>query len=183
MFVALGSWKSLALRGAAAVLFGILTLIWPAISLLVLVLLFGAYALVDGASVLVATAAKDPNTKPSRGLLFLQAGLGILTGIITFIWPNITALALLYLIAAWALITGVLQVAAAIRLRQEISNEWMLGFAGVLSIVFAIVLIIMPGTGALAITWLIGAYALLAGILLLALAFRIRQMLAPLRTA
>lgn len=130
----MGSWRSLALRGAAAVLFGLLTLIWPNISLLVLVLLFGAYSLLDGAFLLVAAAANDPKSRRSPRVLLLQAGIGIITGIVTLVWPAITALALLYLIAAWAVITGALEVAAAFRLRKEISNEWLLAVAGGLSI-------------------------------------------------
>ncbi len=180
MAIDLKIWKSLALRGGAAVLFGILTLVWPGISLVIMVLLFGAFALVHGASYVVAAAARDPKEERGRGaLLIVQAGLGIVTGIITFLWPGITALALLYLIAAWALIMGVLEVAAAIRLRKEIKNEWMLGLAGALSLLVGVLLVLMPGAGALAITWLIGWYALFTGILLLALAFRIRRMLAP----
>ncbi len=180
MALDLNIWKSLALRGGAAVVFGIVTLVWPSISLLAMVLLFGAFALVHGASYLVAAAFRDPNAERRRGLLLIvQGGLGIVTGVITFLWPGITALALLYLIAAWALIMGVLEVAGAIRLREEIKNEWMLGLAGLLSLVVGVLLILMPGVGALAITWLIGWYALFTGILLLALAFRIRRMLAP----
>ena len=178
MIVGLSSWKSLALRGAAALLFGILTLIWPAISLIALILLFGVYALVDGASIFVAAAARDSDGWGSRGLLFLHAALGVLVGIITFIWPGITALALLYLIAAWALVTGALQLVAAVRLRKQIQNEWLLGLTGALSVVLGILLAIRPGEGVLAVTWLIGPYAFLVGILLLALAFRIRKLAA-----
>jgi uncharacterized membrane protein HdeD (DUF308 family) len=180
MAIGLSTWKSLALRGSAAVLFGILTLVWPSISLLVMVLLFGAFALVHGASYVVAAAARDPKSETERGfMLILQAGLGIVTGIITFLWPGITALALLYLIAAWALIIGALEIAAAVRLRKEIRNEWLLGLAGALSVIIGILLAVRPGEGALAITWLIGWYALFMGILLLVLAFRIRKLLAP----
>jgi uncharacterized membrane protein HdeD (DUF308 family) len=179
----LSIWKSLALRGGAAVLFGIITLVWPGISLLAMVLLFGAFALVHGASYVVAAAFRDPKQERRRGvLLIVQAGLGIVTGIITFLWPGITALALLYLIAAWALIMGALEIAASIRLRREINNEWMLGLSGILSLIVGVLLVLMPGAGALAITWLIGLYALLMGILLLALAFKIRRMLASVAT-
>ncbi len=178
MALNLSIWKSLALRGGAAVVFGILTLIWPGITLLAMVLLFGVFALVHGASYLVAAAFRDPKTERRRGtLLIVQAGLGIVTGIITILWPGITALALLYLIAAWALMMGALEVTAAIRLRKDIRNEWMLGLAGILSLVVGVLLVLMPGAGAIAITWLIGWYALFMGILFLALAFKIRRML------
>ncbi len=178
MALNLSIWKSLALRGVAAVVFGIVTLVWPSISLVAMVLLFGVFALVHGASYLVAAAFRDPKTEHRRGtLLIVQAGLGIVTGIITILWPGITALALLYLIAAWALMMGALEVAAAIRLRKDIRNEWMLGLAGILSLVVGVLLVLMPGAGAIAITWLIGWYALFMGILFLALAFKIRRML------
>jgi uncharacterized membrane protein HdeD (DUF308 family) len=142
------NWWLLAIRGVAAILFGIGAFLWPGITIAVLVLLFGAYALVAG----------------------------IVTGILTFMWPNITALVLLYFIAAWAIFTGVFEIAAAIRLRQEIEGEWMLILAGIASLIFGVLLFITPGAGALAVVWLIASYALLFGILLLVLAFRLRGM-------
>ena len=101
--------------------------------------------------------------------------VSIVAGLLTFIWPHITALVLLYLIAAWALITGTLEVAAAIRLRRLIANEWMLGLIGAVSVLFAIALVVTPGTGALAITWAIGWYALISGALYLGLAWRLKR--------
>lgn len=180
MLFIIGSWKSLAFRGAAAVLFGLLALIWPAITLLALVFLFGIYALADGISILVAVFRKSPEVAGRKGLLILHGVVSILSGIIAFVWPGITALALVFVIAAWALITGGLEVAAAIKLRKEISNEWFLGLAGVLAIVFGLFLVIAPGAGALAVTWIIGWYAMLSGALLLALAYRIRKFVTPL---
>jgi uncharacterized membrane protein HdeD (DUF308 family) len=177
----IGSWKSVAFRGAAALLFGVLALIWPGITLLSLVFLFGIYALSDGISILVAVFRKSPQPAQGRkGLMIFQGVVSILSGIIAFVWPGITALALLFLIAAWALVTGALEIAAAIKLRREITNEWLLGLAGALSIVFGMFIVIAPPAGALAVTWIIGWYAMLSGVLLLALAFRIRKFVAPL---
>lgn len=170
-----GNWRRLTLRGLAAVVFGVLALVWPTLTLEVLVLLFGAYVLVDGISILAAVFTGAQGTQQRRGVLLLEGIVSIIAGVLTFVWPGITALVLLYLIAAWALITGVLEIAAAIRLRREIHNEWLLGLSGVLSVLVGIVLVIMPDASALAITWLIGWYAVFFGVLILALAWRIRK--------
>lgn len=172
----IGNWKTLALRGAAAVLFGLLTLVWPGVTLWALVLLFGAWALVDGVSRLMALATGAPGAREHRTTLVLQGILGIGIGIMTFVWPGMTALALLFVIAAWALAIGVTEVVAAVQLRRVIENEWLLGLIGVLAIVFAIALVITPGGGALVITWLIGWFALLVGTLRLALAWELRKL-------
>jgi uncharacterized membrane protein HdeD (DUF308 family) len=166
------NWWLLALRGLLALIFGLLALIWPAITLRVLVILFGAYALVDGLF-RVITALKD--SRKRWGILLLEGVLGIALGILAFIWPDITALALLYLIAAWALVTGILEIMAAVWLRKELKGEWLLGLAGLASVVFGLLLVIWPGSGVLAIVWLIGAYAIVFGVLLIALAFRLRS--------
>ena len=167
------NWWALALRGLFAVLFGLLAFAWPGLTLAALVLLFGAYALVDGVFALVA--AVRAAEAHERWWWFVLEGLaGIAAGLLTFVWPGITALVLLYLIAWWAVITGVLEIAAAIRLRNEISGEWALALGGVASVVFGFLLLFRPGAGALAVVWLIGIYALLFGVLLLMLAFRLR---------
>lgn len=181
MLFIVGSWKSLAFRGVAAVVFGILASVWPAITVLALVFLFGIYALTDGITILLAVFRKSPQVAQGRkGLLIFQGVVSALSGIIAFVWPGITALALILVIAAWALMTGALEVAAAIKLRKEIRNEWMLGLAGVLAIAFGLLLVISPGAGALALTWIIGFYAILSGALMLGLALRIRQLAIPL---
>jgi uncharacterized membrane protein HdeD (DUF308 family) len=168
------NWWALLLRGVVAVLFGILTFIWPGLTLAVLVLLFGAYVLVDGLFAIVA-AIKSPAGNERWLLLLLEGIVGVIIGVLTFFWPAMTAFALLYFIALWAIITGVLEIGAAIRLRKSISNEWLLIISGFLSILFGLALIIVPVAGALAVVWLIGAYAIVFGVLLMALSFRLRK--------
>ncbi|MCL4301565.1 MAG: HdeD family acid-resistance protein [Anaerolineae bacterium] len=168
------NWWTLALRGLAAVLFGLATFVWPDITLFVLVLMFGAYAFVDGIFALVA-AFSDRAGKQRWWVLLLEGLAGIAAGILTFIWPGMTAFVLLYLIAAWAIVTGVFEVMAAIRLRREIEGEWLLALGGIASIIFGILMVIWPGAGALAVVWLIGSYAFVFGLLMIFLAFRLRS--------
>ena len=177
MIVAMvGNWKTLALGGAAAVLFGLLTLGWPDVTLWALVVLFGAWAFVDGVLTLLTPATGVLGAREHRTALILQGVLGIGLGIVAFIWPDMTALALLFVIAAWAFVIGVAEVAAAVQLRKVIENEWLLGLTGALAIIFAIALVITPGAGALVITWLIGWFALLSGMRRLALAWKLRKL-------
>lgn len=164
-------WWAFALRGVAAVIFGILAFIWPGVTLAVLVLLWGVYALVDGVLDLIGAFRTGHD---HRWLLIIEGIVGILAGIAAFAWPGLTALVLLYIIAAWALITGVLEIIAAIRLRQVIDNEWFMILSGIASIIFGIVLLVAPGAGALALIWVIAGYAIIFGIIELALAFRLR---------
>ena len=170
------NWWAVALRGLAGILFGIITFVWPGISLAALVLLFGAYAFADG--VLSIVSAVRRRGADRWWLLLLQGILGIGAGLVTWLWPGITALALLAVIAAWALMGGALQIAAAIRLRKVISGEWLLALGGVLSMALGVLLIVFPGPGALALVW-IGAYAFVFGIVLLVLGFRLRGLRAP----
>jgi uncharacterized membrane protein HdeD (DUF308 family) len=163
-----------ALRGLAAVIFGILALVWPGVTLAVLILLFGAYAIVDG--VLALYSALRSGGKHVWALLF-EGIVGIVAGVIAFVWPGLTALALLFVIAAWAILTGALEVYTAVRIREAINNEWALIFGGVLSVIFGILLAAEPGVGVLALVWLIGIYAIIFGIALFALAWRLRGML------
>ena len=165
-------WWAVGLRGLAAILFGVLALLLPVHTLVVLVALFGAYALVDGLFALVATVRAATRHR-AWGLLLLEGLGGIATGIVTFAWPGITALALLYVIATWAIVTGVLEVAAAFTARAEVAPAWLVGLSGVASVIFGVLLIVFPGAGALAVVWLIGVYALVFGVLLLGLAYRL----------
>ena len=169
------NWWAILLRGVLAVVFGLLALTFARVTLVALVLVFGVYALLDGVFAIVAAVrAAEHHT---RWLTLLVEGiLGILAGIIAFFFTGLTALALLYLIAAWAIVTGVAEIASAIRLRREIPNEWMLIIAGVLSIVFGAAIAIFPGAGALAVVWLIGLYAIIFGVALIALGLRLRGM-------
>jgi uncharacterized membrane protein HdeD (DUF308 family) len=167
-------WWLVVLRGVAAVIFGVLALVWPDITLFVLVIMFGAYAFVDGLFTLGTAFFGDRRGR--RGWLIVEGIAGIVIGLITFFWPSATALALLWLIAAWALITGVLEIAAAIRLRKEIRGEWLLALAGVLSVVVGILLVIWPTTGALAVVFLIGIYAVAFGVALVFLGFHLRTL-------
>ena len=168
------NWWLLALRGLVAIIFGILAFIWPASTLLGLMILFGAFAFVNGILSLML-AAKAPKGYPRFGSLILGGILGIIAGVVTFFWPALTAAGLLILIAAWAILTGILEIVAAIRLRKEIVNEWLLALVGILSVIFGVLLLLQPAAGAVVLIWWIGAYALVFGILLLILAFRVRS--------
>jgi uncharacterized membrane protein HdeD (DUF308 family) len=164
------NWWALALRGLVAVLFGLLTVILPGITLVTLVLLFGAYALVDGIFNLIGFF----RVASHQWALLIEGVVGIIAGILTFAWPGITAVVLLYLIAFWAIFTGVFEIIAGIRLRKQITNEWLLVVMGVLSLLFGLLILFAPVVGALAIVLWIGAYALVFGVFMLALAFRLR---------
>jgi uncharacterized membrane protein HdeD (DUF308 family) len=173
MVIAFASrWWTLAARGIAAILFGILTFISPGLSLFALVMLFGAWALADGVFNLVMALRTRKGER--WGWLVLEGVTSILVGILTFFWPGITALSLLFLIAAWSVVTGIAELVAAVRLRKVIQGEWLLGLSGVLSIVFGLLLFAFPGAGALAVIVWIGAYSIVFGALLVALAFRLR---------
>ncbi|HET9986292.1 MAG TPA: HdeD family acid-resistance protein, partial [Longimicrobiales bacterium] len=166
------NWWVLVVEGVLAIVFGLLAFFMPGITLAALVLLFGAYAFVDGIISLVS-AVRAQEGSPWWALAIRGvAGIGI--GVITILWPGITAVTLLFLIAAWAIITGVLEIVAAIRLRKLISGEWLLALAGIASLAFGILLLVAPGPGALAVVWIIGAYAIIFGVLLIVLGLRLK---------
>lgn len=167
-------WWALVLRGITAIAFGVLAFAWPGITLQVLVLFFGAYALIDGILSLAAALRGRGHTE-NWGLFLLQGLLGVGLGVLTWLAPEATAVAILLYIAAWALVTGVLEIVAAIRLRREIEGEFWLALGGLLSIIFAMLVLAFPLAGALGLIWLIGGYAIAFGILLVALGLRVRR--------
>jgi uncharacterized membrane protein HdeD (DUF308 family) len=162
------NWWVLLIRGILAVLFGIMAFTLPDLTVVTLVLLYGVYAFADGLTAIFVGAS-------ARAWWFVLLGvLGVGVGIFTFIYPGITAVALLYLIAAWAVVRGVFEIVTAIQLRKEISNEWMLIIAGILSVLFGVALVAKPAAGALAVVWIIGTYAFIFGLMMIVLAFRLR---------
>lgn len=167
------NWWVLALRGVAAIVFGILAFLWPGITLAVLVLLFGAYALVDGVFAVIGSI-QHRHEHDRWWVLLLEGIAGIIAGVLTFAYPGITAFVLLYLIAAWAIVTGVIEIVAAIRLRKEIQGEFWLALGGIFSVLFGVLIVVFPGAGALTVVWIIAAYAILFGITFIALALRLR---------
>ena len=162
------NWWLLLVRGILAVLFGLMAFAWPTLTLVTLVLLYGAYAFVDG-----LTAIWVGVSSRAWGVLLFGI-LGVIVGIYTFFYPGVTAFALLYLIAAWALVRGIFEIVTAIQLRKEISYEWALIVSGLISIIFGIVLLANPRAGALAMVAVIGAFALMFGVVMIVLAFRVR---------
>lgn len=173
-------WWIPVLRGVLAILFGILALFWPGITILALVIVFGAYAIVDGVFALIA-AFRGPTEEHRVGMAAVGV-LGILAGVVALLWPGITALALLLVIAAWFVATGVFEIIAGVRLRKEIENEWLPILSGVVSVIFGILLLAWPAGGALAIAWLIGLSAIAYGITLIALGLRLRKTRTHLRS-
>ena len=167
------NWWLVLLRGLCAVAFGVLAFAWPGITLVTLVLLYGGFALADGI-LAIATAIMGSHSAP-RWWLAVMGLLGIAAGMLTFVWPGITALVLLMFIAFWAIATGVMQIIGAIKLRKEIENELFLILGGILSVVFGIVMLAQPGAGALALVLVIGGYAIVYGVLLIAFSLRLHR--------
>jgi uncharacterized membrane protein HdeD (DUF308 family) len=168
------NWGWIALRGVAALVFGILTFLAPGLSLATLVLLFGAFALANGVFEIIS-AVTNREGEPHWVAALIGGILSVGAGLVTLFLPGITAIVLLYWIAAWAIVTGIAEVVTAIRLRRELTGEWMLVLAGVLSVVFGVVLFVRPGVGALALVLWIGAYAVVLGIVLIGFALRLRR--------
>jgi uncharacterized membrane protein HdeD (DUF308 family) len=166
-------------RGILGILFGVLALsVSPVMTLLVLVYLFGGYALIGG---IVAAALAIWHTKEQGWALLLVEGiLGILAGIVAFFWPGITAFALLFLIAAWAIVTGIMQIVSALTRLPGIGHKWLLLLSGLASVVFGILIALWPGAGLLTVIWLIGVYAIVFGVMYLAAYFQSRSLAARL---
>lgn len=171
-------WWLVILRGVLAILFGALAFVWPGITWLTLIIMFGVYAIVDGV-VTAATGLARTKDTPRWWTFLLEGFIGIAAGVIALIRPDLATLVLLYVIAAWAIFTGILEIVTAIRLRHEITNEWVMGLGGVLSVALGLLLFFQPVTGSLVIIWTIAAYAIIFGILLVALGFRLRNWKAP----
>ena len=166
-------WWSFALRGVLAILFGVVAIVWPDITLGALIILFGAYALVDGIFAIVGAVM---NGRDGRWLPLIVVGLGgILVGLITLIWPGLSALALIYLVAAWAIGIGLFQIVGAIEMRKRITNEVWLILSGALSVLIGLYIAVFPGDGAVALVLLIGFYAIVFGVLLILLGFNLRR--------
>jgi uncharacterized membrane protein HdeD (DUF308 family) len=168
------NWWLMLLRGIAAVAFGLLAFVWPGTTLLTLVILFGAYAMVDGLLALGAAFGRGKSSGSSWWLAIVGA-LGIVAGFATFLWPGLTAILLLVFIGAWTLLRGILEIAAAIQMRRETEDAWLLALDGVISVIFGLSVLAYPGAGALALIWIIAAYAVASGVVLIMLSFRARQ--------
>ncbi len=169
LFPVLGRrWWILLVRGILAIVFGLLAFAWPGLTILILTTLFGAYAVVDGVFALIV------GMHARWWVLALFGLLGIVAGLVAFFYPGLTALTLLLIIAAWAIVRGIIEIAAAIQLRKVIPNEWALILGGICSIVFGLILFARPAIGALAVIWIIGFYALIIGIFLIVLSFRVK---------
>jgi uncharacterized membrane protein HdeD (DUF308 family) len=168
-----GPWWSWLLRGIAAVIFGVLAILWPGLTFLVFVAMFAAYALIDGIIHLAASFRANPGSP--RWLLGLHGILGIAVAVLTFVWPGITALALLFLIAAYAIVGGAMRIALAIQLRKVIAGEWLLILSGIMSIIFGVLVYLVPAAGVVGVAFMVGFYAILLGTVMMALSARLRR--------
>lgn len=166
------NWWMLSVRGIAAVLFGIAVLVWPGIALTVLVLLWGAYALVDGIFAVVMGVQGRTHYR-DWWVTALEGVVSMIAGVVAFMWPGVTAVALLYVVAAWAIVTGILEIVAAIQLRKEISGEFWLVLSGLLSVALGVLFAVYPGAGMAALLWVLGIYAIVFGVALIILSFRV----------
>jgi len=171
--VLIGNWWALALRGVFAIVFAVIAFVWPGITAAALVLLFGAYALVDGVFALVASLRAARHHGPS-GALVLEGILDLIIAAIVFFWPVEALVAIIYFIAIWAVITGIALIAAGIAMIR-VNGEWLLVLSGIISILLGIILFVQPGAGVIALSWWLGVYALLFGIAMIAAAFRMRH--------
>jgi len=173
------NWWVLVIRGICGIVFGVIALAYPGLALATLVILFGAWVLIDGVFRIVgATAGRASD--PDWGFHLIIGLLGVVVGFLTFRAPGITALILVIYIGAWALMIGAVEIALAIKLRRELKGEWLLVLMGLVSIIFAVLLLWNPGPGALALLWLIASYAIVLGVLAIFFGFRLRSLRTPL---
>jgi uncharacterized membrane protein HdeD (DUF308 family) len=168
------SWPMVALRGVLAVLFGVIALLWPELSVALLIYLFGAYALLDGALAVVGSLTRQPPLR-DLGLTLVMGMVGVSVGIAVFVWPEITAVILLYFVAIRALVLGILDIVSAVVWREKAVQGWLLFAGGCASALFGLFALFRPGAGAMALLWLIGLYALVVGVLQVIMALVLRQ--------
>jgi uncharacterized membrane protein HdeD (DUF308 family) len=168
------NWWMLLLRGILAILFGIFAYLWPGLTLITLIIIYAAYALVDGIVALLAALTTHPGAGRA-GWLVLIGILGVAFGLITFFWPGETALVLMMLIGVWAVVRGVFEIVAAIQLRKQIADEWFWILSGIISILFGALFLVHPGAGAVALVWIVATYAIIYGGFLVAFAFRLKR--------
>ena len=168
------NWRVLALRGLAALLFGLVILFWPSLVLAVLTLLFGIYAVVDGA-ILLVPALRTPERGARKWLPLLEGAVGVVAGLLVLLWTGLTASGLLYVIVAWALATGILKITTAIMLRGDVENGWLLASSGALSVLFGVLLAALADSDLSSLAPVIGIFALVVGLTLIVLAFRTRD--------
>jgi uncharacterized membrane protein HdeD (DUF308 family) len=168
------NWWMLLIAGLAALVFGVLSFIYPGMTLAILVSFYGAYALVDGIFRVIASVNQGERGQP-WGFLLISGIISILAGIVTFFYPGITAAVLYWIIAIWAIVHGILEIAAAIQFRRIVPHDWALALGGVLSILFGVLLFLYPASGILTLIWLIAIYAVLYGIVQIMLAVRVHN--------
>ena len=168
------NWRALALRGLVALLFGLVVLFWPGLVLTVLAVLFGIYAMVDGAITFVP-ALRSPDRGTQRSLPLAEGAVGIVAGLVALLWPGLTASGLVYVIAGWAVATGVLKILSAIALRAAVENGWLLAGSGALSVLFGVVLVVLARSDVAFLAPFIGAFAVVVGLALIVFAFRLRD--------
>lgn len=167
-------WWQIAVRGLIALIFGILVLAWPGVSLFIFAIIFGAFAFVDGVLTLVAGVNYKAGAG-RRAWLFVRGICGIIVGLVTLFWPAVTEIALILLVGAWALVTGVFELVFAFRSVEGAGTRWLFAVSGILSIILGVLLLVRPIAGMLAVLWAIGAYAVIAGVVLIILGFRLRS--------
>jgi uncharacterized membrane protein HdeD (DUF308 family) len=163
------NWGGIALRGVLAILFGIVAFVWPGPTVAVLVIFLGAFALLEGITNVVI------GVRGRQGLYILEGVISVIAGVIFLVWPGLGALTLLYLVAFWAILTGIVRIVAAVQMRRVVHNEWFLILSGVASVLFGAIAAVFPGAGILALLWFVAAWAIVIGVLLIALAISVRQ--------
>jgi uncharacterized membrane protein HdeD (DUF308 family) len=170
------NWWVFLIRGIAAIAFGVAAFIWPEVTLTALVVLFGAYLLVDGVSMLLSVALGYGFTQRNTWAVILSGILSVVLGVAAFVWTDAFALSVVYLVGFWSIVTGILQVVAAYELRRELSNEFWLGLGGVISVVFGIMLVVFPAAGMLSLLWLVAVWAIVLGISSIGLGYRLHKL-------